>query len=35
MVLHEKFAIPQDKEDQGCFYVTSKTHASGVVHDRK
>jgi len=23
MALHEKFAMPHDKEDQGCFYVTS------------
>jgi hypothetical protein len=26
MALQEKFAIPQDKEDQGCFYVTSTKH---------
>jgi hypothetical protein len=24
--LGEKFALPQDKEDQGCFYVTSAEH---------
>jgi hypothetical protein len=26
MALHEKFAMPQDKEDQVCFYVTSTQH---------
>jgi hypothetical protein len=26
MALQEKFAMPQDKEDQGCFYVTSTKH---------
>lgn len=24
--LHEKFALPEDKEDQGCFYVTPNGH---------
>ncbi len=24
--LHEKFALPEDKEDQGCFYVNPSTH---------
>jgi hypothetical protein len=26
VALREKFAMPQDKEDQGCFYVTSTEH---------
>jgi hypothetical protein len=26
VALHEKFAMPQDKEDKGCFYVTSTLH---------
>jgi hypothetical protein len=26
MALHEKFAMPQSKEDQGCFYVTATKH---------
>jgi len=26
MALHEKFAMPEAKEDQGCFYVTASKH---------
>ena len=26
MALHEKFAMPESKEDQGCFYVTASKH---------
>jgi hypothetical protein len=26
LALQEKFVMPQDKEDQGCFYVTSTKH---------
>jgi hypothetical protein len=35
--LHEKFAMPQDKEDQGCFYVTSTKHpqVSFMIENRR
>jgi|KBSMisStaDraftv2_1062788.scaffolds.fasta_scaffold94588_5 hypothetical protein len=26
MALHEKFAVPESKADQGCFYVTATKH---------
>ncbi len=34
--LHEKFTMPQNKEDQGCFYVsaTKRPHVSFMIESR-
>jgi len=34
--LHEKFALPESKEDQGCFYVTATKHpqVSFMIEDK-
>jgi hypothetical protein len=34
--LHEKFAMPESKEDQGCFYVTATKHpqVSFMIEDK-
>jgi hypothetical protein len=35
--LHEKFAMPENKEDQGCFYVTATKHpqVSFMIENRR
>lgn len=35
--LHERFAMPKSKEDQGCFYVTATKHpqVSFMIEDRR
>ena len=35
--LHERFAMPQDKDDQGCFYVNPKSHpeVAFMIEDRR
>ena len=37
MALHEKFAMPESKEDQGCFYVTASKHpqVSFMIENRR
>jgi hypothetical protein len=35
--LHEKFAMPENKEDQGCFYVVATKHSqvSFMIENRR